>query len=492
LVANLMGGTRSDFATSMKARRAGITIPTIAAVIVAVAVVASAGYFYAFSGTSGTRQPGQTTSSAQVEEWKAFSARTFHVGCCPGYVAFDEKNGLVYASVQPANAVYAVDPVTGAIVANISVGSYPRDLVVDPINGLVYVVNQGSDSVSVIDGSKNKVVATIQVGRNPVEIAVDSKTGLLYVPAELSHELSVIDGADDMVVAEVAIGCNGPCGNASTGVPNSVEVNPSTDMVYVTANGVDALYAVNGSTNLVVGSVSVGTHPDGVTVDPGSDTVYVSNLLNNTVSVVNAAKMEVVSTVKVGSSPADLAFSSVLGDVFVVNQGNDSVSVIGAGTNSLIGNVRAGPDYCLSCGTGPVGGLGVDAVNGDVYVAVPGTGNITEISKCDTSTCPLVSGATPPCVSYGVMWTYPNSSPIPPGSRITSSISTCSAGAGSWRISIQSQNQTVAEGTFSCPCADRVLFNYTSGDPPLTAGKYWFQSSFNGGGFGAEFDVPSA
>lgn len=467
----------------------GITTPTIVAIIVVIVVVVSAGYFYANSGTLGTEQSSQSTSSTQVAEWKTFSARTFHVGCCPGYAAFDQMNGLVYVTVQPANAIYAVNPTTGAVVANISVESYPRDVVVDPSNGLVYVVNQGSDSVSVIDGSTNKVVATIPVGRNPVEIAVNPKTGLLYVPAELSHQLMVIDGSKNAVVAEVTIGCNGPCGNASTGVPNSVEVNPSTDMVYVVANGVNSLYAVNGSTNNVVGSVSVGTYPDGVTVDPVSNTVYVSNLLNNTVSIVNASKMEVVSTVRVGSQPADLAFIPILGDVFVVNQGNDTVSVIGALTNSLLGNVRVGADYCLSCGVGPTGGLGVDYVSGDVYVAVPGAGNVTVISKCVTSTCSVVSGATPPCGSYGVMWTYPNSSPVLPGSRVSSTITTCSKGAGAWSISIQSTNQTVAEGTFSCPCADKVLFNYTAGEPPLPTGNYWFQASFNGGGFGGEFDV---
>jgi len=204
---------------------------------------------------------------------------------------------------------------------------------------------------------------------------------------------------------------------------------------------------------------------------------------------VDASKMAVVSTLKVGNQPADLAFDQILDDIFVVNQGNNTVSVVGAQTNSVIGTVKVGANYCLSCGVGPVGGLGVDSVGGDVYVAVPGAGNITVVSKCDTLPCSVVSGATPPCGSYGVMWTYPNSSPVLLGTRVSSTITTCSKGAGAWSISIQSTNQTVAEGTFSCPCADRVLFNYTAGEPPLATGDYWFQATFNGGGFGGEFDV---
>ena len=459
--------------------------------MVVIVVVASAAYLYANSGNLGTLQSSQSTSSTQVAEWNSFSARTFHVGCCPGYAAFDQENGLLYVTVQPGNAVYAVNPTTGAVIANITVGSYPRDVVVDPTNGMIYVVNQGSDSVSAIDGSTNKVVATIPVGRNPVEIAVNPKTGLLYVPAELSHQLSVIDGSKNAVVAEVTIGCNGPCGNASTGVPNSVDVNPSTGIVYVVANGVNSLYAVNGSTNMVMESVAVGTYPDGVAVDPVSNQVYVSNLLNDTVSVVDASKMALVSTLNVGIQPADLAFDPISGDVFVVNQGNDTVSVIGTQTNTLIGNVRVGPDYSSSSGVGPVGGLGVDPGNGDVYVAVPGTGNVTVISKCTTTSCSVVSGVTPPCGTYGVVWPFPNYSPLLKGALVSSSITTCTKGTGSWSITNQVSKAIVASGTFSCPCADLMLFNYTAGIAPITNGTYWYEGDFNGGGGGATFIVGS-
>jgi YVTN family beta-propeller protein len=217
--------------------------------------------------------------------------------------------------------------------------------------------------------------------------------------------------------------------------------------------------------------------------------VYVSNLLNNTVSVVSASKMVVLSTLKVGDQPGDMAFDPVLGDVFVVNQGNDTVSVVGGQTNSLIDTVRVGANYCLSCGVGPAGGLGVDTDNGDVYVAVPGAGNVTVISKCTTLACAEISGASPPCGSYGVVWIYPNSSPALPGSQVSSTVTTCTKGRGSWSITNQASNVTVASGSFSCPCADVTLFNYTAGVAPITNGTYWFQEGFNGGEFGATFVV---
>jgi len=449
-------------------------------------VAASIGYFYESSSFSGSQKSVQSSSSTQPTEWRAFSTRTFHVGCCPGYVAFDPKTGILYVAVQPANAVYAVDPATGVIIANISVGSYPRDLAVDPNNGMVYVVNQGSDSVSVIDSTTNRVVSTVAVGRNPVEIAVNEKTGLVYVPDEMSHELTVINGSTNSVIAEVTLGCNGPCTNSTTGVPNSVDVNPDTGMVYVVSNGVDSLQLVNGSSNQVVETVRVGTYPDGVAVDPQSGTVYVANMLNDSVSVVDPLSGSVVRTLNVGVHPGDVAFDQTMGDVFVANEGNSSISVIGAATNTLLSNIRVG-----ASGENP-SGITVDPASGDVYAAVPSSGNVTVISECNSSTCSSISGRTPSCGSYDVIWSYPNMSPVLPGSPVTSSITTCTKGTGSWSITGRPSNALVAAGNFTCPCSDTSLFNYTAGAPPLTNGTYWLQESFNGNGFGMTFVVPSA
>ena len=470
----------------MRKPRKGITIAGVFAVLVLIIVAASIGYFYETTSFSGSQESVQSSSSTHPPEWRTFSTRTFHVGCCPGYVAFDQKTGILYVTVQPENAVYAVDPTTGAIIANISVGSYPRDVVVNPYNGMVYVVNQGSDSVSVIDGTTNRVVSTVPVGRNPVEIAVNTKTGLVYVPDELSHELTVINGSTNLVIAEVTLGCSGPCTNSTTGVPNSVDVDPDTGIVYVVSNGVDSIQLVNGSSNQVVETVRVGTYPDGVAVDPQSGTAYVANMLNNSVSVVDPLTGTVVETLNVGVHPGDVAYDQTMGDIFVANEGNNSISVIGATTNALLSNIRVG-----AAGENP-SGITVDSASGDVYAAVPSSGNVTVIAECNSSICHSISGSTPSCGSYDVVWPYPNTSPVLPGSPVTSSITTCTKGTGSWSIMSKPSNALVAAGAFTCPCSDTLLFNYTAGVPPLTNGTYWLQESFNGGGFGVTFVVPSA
>jgi YVTN family beta-propeller protein len=329
------------------------------------------------------------------------------------------------------------------------------------------------------------VVATLPVGRNPVEIALNPRTGLLYVPGELSNELSVIDRSNNTVVAEVSLGCNGPCTNSSTGIPNSVEVNPSTNMIFVANNGLNSLQILNGSSDKLVATIPVGAYPDGVAVNPDSNLVYVSNMLNNTVSVVNATSKSVIKTLSVATQPGDAVYDPVLDEVFVSNEGSNTVSVIGTQANSSAANVVVGPRCC-----GPMG-IGVDSASGDVYVAVPSTGNVSAISKCTSLTCPVISGATPKCGSYAVAWTYPNQSPIAAGSHVASTVTTCTRGSGSWSIVVQPSNQLIASGNFSCPCADTSLFNYTAGLSPLTKGTYYFQESFGGSGQGSTLGISS-
>jgi YVTN family beta-propeller protein len=64
-----------------------------------------------------------------------------------------------------------------------------------------------------------------------------------------------------------------------------VAVDPSTGNVYVANNGNSTASVINGSTNTVTATVTVGSAPYGVAVDPTTNTVYVANSSSNTVSV---------------------------------------------------------------------------------------------------------------------------------------------------------------------------------------------------------------
>ena len=60
---------------------------------------------------------------------------------------------------------------------------------------------------------------------------------------------------------------------------------------------------IDGATNTVTATVTVGADPDGVAVDGTTDTIYVTNYGSGTVSVIDGATNTVTATVTVGSRP---------------------------------------------------------------------------------------------------------------------------------------------------------------------------------------------
>ena len=66
------------------------------------------------------------------------------------------------------------------------------------------------------------------------------------------------------------------------------------------------LSIIDTATNLVVGSVGVGSNPTAVAFDPANNEVYVTNLFGGTVSAVSGSSVS--ATIPVGLSPANLLF----------------------------------------------------------------------------------------------------------------------------------------------------------------------------------------
>ena len=101
---------------------------------------------------------------------------------------FDPTNRLLYAmlggwAVNPGNQIVVLNPTSGTVVADLTVGVFPGQYAYDSARQLLYVVCQDSDIVSVINATTNQVVATISLGlgSSPGAIAVDPSTGNLFI-----------------------------------------------------------------------------------------------------------------------------------------------------------------------------------------------------------------------------------------------------------------------------------------------------------------------
>jgi YVTN family beta-propeller protein len=170
-------------------------------------------------------------------------------------------------------------------------------------------------------------------------------------------------GVQNPLVATRSLSSSYSCGDV---------YDPANDYVYAALPLIDEV-GVYAPTSLlaIVNTLHVGTGPCAIAYDPVNGYVYVANQGSNSVSVI--AGLSVIGTVPVGSFPyGGVGVDTVNGHVFVSNfnggYGN-TVSVISG--LSVIATV--------SVGTGP-DGMAFDPANGDMYVANSNSGTISVIS----------------------------------------------------------------------------------------------------------------
>lgn len=246
-------------------------------------------------------------------------------------IAVDPNTDLIYASAGGGN-VYVIDGSTNAIVHTINTGAGTvglEQIAVNPVTDTIYVlgvVNNmgGGYGVFVINGATNTVTTSIPLfGYAIMAIAVNSATNTIYVSGEdyspgQTYSVYAINGATNTVIDHLQMVGDGIAANPVTdrvyisngqtitvlnGTTNTVigtisqsgdsfyglGVNPSNDKVYAT-DGTQFVYTIDGSTNSVVQSTSVGSQyseTNQVAVNTATDMVYVSDTHSNEVSVIN-------------------------------------------------------------------------------------------------------------------------------------------------------------------------------------------------------------
>ena len=106
-----------------------------------------------------------------------------------------------------------------------------------------------------------------------------------------SNTTTVVDGRSNHVITNIHVGHS----------PYSVDVNPKTNEIFVTNRGFPAdgvittvtdsmsVSVINGYTNEVIKTLSVGNSPEGIAVNPITNTIYVANSGSYSVSILNGS-----------------------------------------------------------------------------------------------------------------------------------------------------------------------------------------------------------
>ncbi|MFI5117261.1 MAG: YncE family protein [Terriglobales bacterium] len=113
---------------------------------------------------------------------------------------------------------------------------------------------------------------------------------------------------------------------------------------------------INGLTNTVDATITVGVHPTFVMINPLTNKLYVPNRRDGTVSVINGATNVVTATIPVGAHPTYGDINILTNRIYVVNNGNGqgtTMSVIDGHADTVIATVTVG-NYPLAASVNPV------------------------------------------------------------------------------------------------------------------------------------------
>ena len=314
---------------------------------------------------------------------------------------------LFAAAILPAAAQ--------TLLATVTVGHDPYYLAANAVTNKVYVANycgndpgcgsQSPGTVTVIDGLTNTVDATVTVGRQAAFLVINPVTNKIYVTNRSDNTVSVINGATNTVTSTIPVGSH----------PTIEDVDLVTNKIYVVNNGNGSgttINVIDGNTDTVTATVTVENYPQAVAVNPVTNTIYVVNYCGNqggcnvnpvpgTVSVINGATNTVTNTVTVGYGAVLLFVDSATNKIWVGNScGNTPSCDLGSGNDAnTIGTVTQIDGVTLATATANTG-LGLAAmtfnsVADKAYVTNTTDNTVTFIDGVSLATATVNVGTSP-------------------------------------------------------------------------------------------------
>lgn len=190
---------------------------------------------------------------------------------------------LVYVGDYSTSRLLAVDPISLKIVHNISLGppatSRPTGICYNPASKELVVTEIGATNrgrVSIINPTNNSLVRIVLTGgATPRSCVYDPVLKSVLIADEGTDDLAVLN-ASDSIVSHVRVG-QAPYAFAWDSASNTAFVVCAGNWALTHHPG--AIYAVNGSSLSVVGSINLGNDsaPSGIAFDSVDNVVVANN-----------------------------------------------------------------------------------------------------------------------------------------------------------------------------------------------------------------------
>jgi YVTN family beta-propeller protein len=198
------------------------------------------------------------------------------------------------ALMMTSGKVNVFDATSYALMNTIVVGQMPSEVSFSEDGKKVYVANGMSNTVTVIDAATKQVLENAAVGNYPVG-AWPGMGGMMYVDNEKDHSIGMMNGTTNMMTGSVQLGY----------VPGMVASNTMMNQMWVSdPNGGKVQMWTNTNNGYVMGgTVTVGNGASSMAFNKSGTTCYVTNQNDGTVSVVNVTTLNEMMKIKVGSKP---------------------------------------------------------------------------------------------------------------------------------------------------------------------------------------------
>ncbi|MEV6769148.1 YncE family protein [Nocardia sp. NPDC051030] len=289
------------------------------------------------------------------------------VGYGPRSVAIDSGLHKAYVATEDPSlppypvTVTVLDTRTQTVTASIPVDGVfvhgPQSIAVDPATHLVYLIDAGpSGDLSVIDPMTNTVTARIRTADafHHSAVAVDSEHHTVYVAADYLQTITAIDTRSNTVVATIPV----------HGKPAALAVDPGNHHLWVaTERNVSEFDPASFALNAMVPLIG---DPSGLAIDPETHTAYITDLFGKSAVTFIDTTTYTVGSISLGREASyAAAVDPATHTVFLTSGGFGSITMIDTRTRKVTASRLTVKE---PSGGSWTGGIAVDTTTHEVYV----------------------------------------------------------------------------------------------------------------------------
>lgn len=247
----------------------------------------------------------------------------------------DPERAKSLVADKSADGIAIIDPVKGAVIRMIKVGSDPEQFAIDPAEERLIVTNEDAAQASVWSIADGRALASFAVSDEPEGVALLPGTSEAYITCEEQGEVFVLDLAGGAVLARLQVGAR----------PRSVAFLPERARAYVTSEGSASVAVIDTSTRKLAGHVAIpgpAILPMSAMASRNGTTVYVTTGRGNTVAVIDPTSNTVVAQIPVGGRPWGIALSPDQTRLFTANGTTNDISVVDTATRREVRRIKVG------------------------------------------------------------------------------------------------------------------------------------------------------